>query len=121
MLNRRDFLKTGLTTGVGALPLLQEREGLAEASAEKEVARSTEDTVMMPLPARMPAEAASSRPWQHSIRRVGQTNMTEQDPAGMNVEEWANYWSAAKADIVFISVTGILAYYPSKVPFHKHG
>ena len=48
-------------------------------------------------------------------------NMTEHDPAVMNVEEWADYWHSAKVDIVYISVTGILAFYPSKVPFHRHG
>jgi hypothetical protein len=47
--------------------------------------------------------------------------MTEHDPAVMNIEEWADYWHSAKADIVFISVTGILAFYPSKVRFHRHG
>ena len=47
--------------------------------------------------------------------------MTEHDPAVMNVEEWADYWHSAKADIVFVSVTGILAFYPSKVKFHRHG
>jgi hypothetical protein len=39
----------------------------------------------------------------------------------MNIEEWANYWHSAGADIVFISVTGILVFYPSKVKFHRHG
>jgi hypothetical protein len=39
----------------------------------------------------------------------------------MNVDKWADYWSSAKADIVFVSVTGILAFYPSKVKFHRHG
>ena len=47
--------------------------------------------------------------------------MTEHDPAVMNIEEWADYWHSASADIVFVSVTGILAFYPSKVPFHRHG
>src|SRR5581483_1377038 len=28
---------------------------------------------------------------------------------------------AAKVDIVFVSVTGILAFYPSRVKFHRHG
>lgn len=60
-------------------------------------------------------------PWQQKIRRVGQINMTEYDPAVMNVDEWADYWHSAKADIVFVSVTGILAFYPSKVKFHRHG
>ena len=39
----------------------------------------------------------------------------------MNIEEWADYWHSAGADIVFVSVTGILAFYPSKVKFHRHG
>ena len=63
----------------------------------------------------------ATEPWQQKIRRVGQSNMTEHDPAVMNIEEWADYWHSAKADIVFISVTGILAFYPSKVKFHRHG
>jgi hypothetical protein len=60
-------------------------------------------------------------PWHQRIRRMGQINMTEHDPVSMNVEEWADYWASLKVDAVQISVTGILAFYPSKVPFHKHG
>ena len=69
----------------------------------------------------MPSIDPATEPWQQKIRRVAQSNMTEHDPAVMNIEEWADYWHSAKADIVFISVTGILAFYPSKVPFHRHG
>ncbi len=36
------------------------------------------------------------------------------------MEAWANYWASAKIGAVFISVTGIVAYYPSNVPFHRH-
>ena len=39
----------------------------------------------------------------------------------MNVEEWATYWHSCGAEIVFVSVTGILAFYPSKVKFHRPG
>jgi hypothetical protein len=59
-------------------------------------------------------------PWQQKIRQVGPTNLTEYDPAVMNVEQWADYLHAAKAGTVFVSVTGILAFYPSKVKFHRH-
>jgi hypothetical protein len=58
-------------------------------------------------------------PWHQTIRRVGQLNMTEHDPAVMNVEEWANYWAGLKVDAVLVSVTGILAFYPTRVPFHR--
>ena len=57
-------------------------------------------------------------PWQRKIRRIGQTNMTEHDPAVLDVEQWADYWASLKVDAVLISVTGILAFYPTKVPFH---
>jgi hypothetical protein len=47
--------------------------------------------------------------------------MTEHDPAVMNVEEWADYWTSLKVDAVLVSVTGILAFYQTKVPFHRKG
>ena len=70
------------------------------------------------------ASAAESKvqpdlPWHQKIRRVGQINMTEHDPAVLNVEEWADYWASLKTDAVLVSVTGILAFYPSAVPFHR--
>jgi hypothetical protein len=66
-------------------------------------------------------EADSPTPWHQNVRRVGQVNMTERDVLDLNIEQWADYWAKAKADAVMISVTGILAYYPTKVPFHKPG
>jgi hypothetical protein len=60
-------------------------------------------------------------PWQRKIRRLGQLNMTEHDPVTMNVEQWADYWASMKVDAVLVSVTGILAYYQTKVPFHRKG
>jgi hypothetical protein len=60
-------------------------------------------------------------PWSRRIRRVGQLNMTEHDPAVLDVEEWADYWASLKVDAVLVSVTGILAFYQTKVPFHRKG
>src|SRR6516225_4771408 len=77
----------------------------------------------------LPAAAAASSqllaqaeiPWQRKIRRLGQTNMTEHDPAVLDVEQWADYWASLKIDAVLVSVTGILAFYQTKVPFHRKG
>ena len=77
----------------------------------------------------LPAAAAASTqlfaqaeiPWQRKIRRLGQTNMTEHDPAVLDVEQWADYWASLKIDAVMVSVTGILAFYQTKVPFHRKG
>jgi hypothetical protein len=125
MLNRRTFLKTGLTTGAAAIPLSPALHALnpaltpAEQSAS--VAARESAAKLVPLPQRMPPLDPTTQPWQQRVRRVGQSNMTEHDPAVMNVEEWADYWHSTGADIVFVSVTGILAFYPSKVKFHRHG
>lgn len=67
------------------------------------------------------SNADQNIPWQRRLRRIGQTNFTEHDPAVFDVEGWADYWASVKVGAVFISVTGILAYYPSQVPFHRHG
>ena len=65
--------------------------------------------------------AQADLPWQRRIRRLGQLNMTEHDPAVMDVEAWAAYWASLKVDAVMISVTGILAFYQTQVPFHRKG
>ena len=62
------------------------------------------------------AAPGATDPWHQRIRRVGQINMTEHDPVSLNVD-----WASLKVNAVQISVTGILAFYPSKVPFHRHG
>ena len=115
MLNRRTFLRTS----AGVIPLAAGINGLAASSG-----LDGEETVRPPsggptpkltsLPQRRPAVDPATLPWQQRVRRVGQSNMTEHDPAVMNIEEWADYWHSADVDVVFISVTGILAFYPSK-------
>jgi hypothetical protein len=116
-MNRRNFLKSGVTAGMTPLTTGWNHLGAA-ALAGQEVPVSG---VVVALPERMAANNPSSEPWQQRIRRVGQTNFTEYDPAVMDVEQWADYWHGVKADIVYVSVTGILAFYPSKVRFHRHG
>lgn len=122
MLNRRTFLKTS----AAALPMTAALNALDPAltlSAEEVpvAAGGGSTSQLVPLPPRLAQIDEAREPWQQKIRRVGQSNMTEHDPAVMNIEEWADYWHHADADIVFISVTGILAFYPSKVKFHRHG
>jgi len=58
-------------------------------------------------------------PWHQRIRHVGQVNFNERDPVELDVEAWADYWASAKVDVVLVSVTGILAFYPTRVPFHR--
>ena len=124
MLNRRNFLKTSLQTGAAVIPVSAALQALDSSSllhAEEVVSANPSTLNLAPLPTRLAPVDPASEPWQKRVHRVGQSNMTEHDPAVMNIEEWADYWQSAQADVVFISVTGILAFYPSKVKFHRHG
>ena len=125
MLNRRNFIKAGVTAGAGVVPLtsaLNHLEAMPLASNYDAANQNADESKwkLVSLPQRVPARDQSTMPWQQKVRRVGQTNMTEYDPAVMNVEQWADYWHSAKVDVVFVSVTGILAFYPSEVKFHRH-
>ena len=107
MMNRRDLLKAG----AGSVPLLAGAAGLSESM-------NGLDGIAGGL---LQSPQDASLPWQRRVRRAGQLNMTEHDPVSMDVEAWADYWAKLKVDITFISVTGILAYYQTKVPFHRKG
>lgn len=121
MVNRRSFLKTGAAVVAAAPAVLSEFDSVSlNAEATPNPAREFPETLTS-LPPRLPAIQPAALSWQQKVRRVGQTNMTEHDPAVMDVQAWADYWHTAGADVVFVSVTGILAFYPSKVPFHRHG
>ena len=118
MLNRRRFL----TIGAGALPLAGALDTLGSIGAVPAIAGGAETVpTLVALPPRLAAVDTAALPWQQKVRRVGQSNMTEHDPAVMDIEKWAEYWHSIGTDIVFVSVTGILAFYPSKVKFHRHG
>jgi hypothetical protein len=70
------------------------------------------------LPARAAAAlAARPQPWYRTIKRIGQTNFNERDPESGNVEAWADYWASAKVQAIALSVSGPVAFYPTKVPF----
>jgi hypothetical protein len=122
MLNRRTFLRAGLTTGAAALPMAAALEALHPAlAASAPQAEAASAPKLVPLPPRLAPIDPGTEPWQQRVRRVGQSNMTEHDPAVMDIEQWADYWHSSGADLVYISVTGILAFYPSRVRFHRHG
>jgi hypothetical protein len=91
MLNRRTFLKTSAVS----LPLAAAAHRLQPATISAETiadaAISGTAPKLIPLPARLAAVDPSTLPWEQNIRRVGQSNMTEHDPAVMNIEEWAAY------------------------------
>src|ERR1039458_7789235 len=94
-MDRRRFLKTAAAT----VPLVRSGDSfvLAQSAATAGADSSASH------------QASADLPWQKTLRRIGQTNFTEHDPAVFDIEGWANYWSSAKVGAVFISITGIKA------------
>jgi hypothetical protein len=62
---------------------------------------------------------AQDQPWHQNIRRVGQMNFNELDPTSLDVDAWVRAWEDLRIDTVLLSVTGIIAFYPTDVPFHR--
>jgi hypothetical protein len=59
-----------------------------------------------------------AEPWYARMRRCGQINVNEKDPLDMDVEAWADYWASLKVDAVLLGGGGIVAFYPTNVPYH---
>lgn len=74
---------------------------------------------LAPLAAAAPARKTEGTPWHRNLRRVAHFNFNERDPLDLNVDAWADCCASFKPDAVALSVTGILAFYPSDVPFHR--
>jgi hypothetical protein len=60
----------------------------------------------------------AGRPWFRSTRRWVQTNLNEQDPATYDSAVWADYWQRVRAEGVIVNAGGIVAFYPSRFPWH---
>lgn len=69
-----------------------------------------------PLPASGPAPQDQA-PWYTRIRAIGQTNFNERDPEKGNVKAWADYWASVGVEALALSVSGPVAFYPTKVPY----
>jgi len=57
-------------------------------------------------------------PWYAVMRRCGQINYNEHDPLTMDAEAWGDYWASLKVDAVLLNGGGIVAFYPTQVPYH---
>src|SRR4051812_14860850 len=98
--NRREFtlLGTGTVLSAATPPVLGELLQQAPASG---------------------GTKSAELPWYRRIRRVGQTNFNEKDPLNANVDAWADYWASAKVEAVALSVSGLIAFYPTEVPLFR--
>lgn len=57
-------------------------------------------------------------PWYATMRRCGQINYNERDPLTIDANAWADYWQSLKVDAVLLNGGGIVAFYPTQIPYH---
>jgi hypothetical protein len=81
MLNRRTFFKTSAASPPLAAAIQTLNPATISAETIADAAISGTAPKLIPLPTRLAAVDPSTLPWQQNIRRVGQSNMTEHDPA----------------------------------------
>src|SRR5437764_13367389 len=62
--------------------------------------------------------AGSDPGWFDRPMRWAQLNLTEDDPANMDVRFWLDYFKRIHADAACLSAGGVVAFYPTKVQFH---
>ena len=58
------------------------------------------------------------KPWYTVMRRCGQINFNERDPLTLNADAWMDYWASLKVNAVLLNGGGIVAFYPTEVPYH---
>jgi Hypothetical glycosyl hydrolase 6 len=59
----------------------------------------------------------AGKPWYATMRRCGQLNFNERDPLALNAAEWMDFWASLKMNAVLLNGGGIVAFYPTKVPY----
>jgi hypothetical protein len=91
------------------------REFIAASSVPlaARLAGHTPDTIRAPIEGK-----AEGRPWYATMRRCGQININERDPLDMDVNAWIDYWASLKVDALLLNGGGIVAYYPTDIPYH---
>jgi hypothetical protein len=62
--------------------------------------------------------SATDPGWFDRPMRWAQLNLTEDDPANMDVHFWLDYFKRIHADAACLSAGGVVAFYPTKIPFH---
>ncbi len=62
--------------------------------------------------------ARPAGPWYATMRRCGQINFNERDPLTLSIDDWLGYWVSLKVDALLLNGGGIVAFYPTQIPYH---
>ena len=59
------------------------------------------------------------KPWYLGVRRIAKLFMVENDPMAYDRDFWIDYFEKTCVDAVNLCAGGIVAFYPTKLPFHR--
>lgn len=79
---------------------------------------ATSFALSLPGGAALFAQGSSDKDWFDRPMRWAQLNLVESDPAKMDRAFWLDYFKRIHADAACLSAGGVVAFYPTKVPFH---
>jgi hypothetical protein len=65
------------------------------------------------------AQLAAEPGWFDKPMRWAQLNSTEDDAAGMDIPFWLDYFTRIHADALCITAGGVVAFYPTKIEYHR--
>ncbi len=60
----------------------------------------------------------SAAPWYRRTQRWMQTNIAEMDITRYDIPWWREQWKRTKTQGIVVNAGGIVAFYPTKIPFH---
>lgn len=60
-----------------------------------------------------------NKAWYEKVNRIGKLFMVENDPGAYDYNFWVDYFQRTYVDCINICAGGIVAFYPTKVPFHR--
>jgi hypothetical protein len=64
------------------------------------------------------AAASNEEPWFDRPMRWAQLVLVENDPGRFDPDFWLDYFKRVHADAACLSAGGVVAYYPTKIPYH---
>jgi hypothetical protein len=116
--NPRYFPKTLNTNSRSLLPV--SRRTFLRQAAIASAAASGGVLPANPAEGTQPAKDDGKKiPWFRRALRWGQTNITELDITRYDIPWWREYWKRTRVQGVIINAGGIVAYYPTHIPYHK--
>ncbi len=99
------------------MPPVTRREFIAVSTASLAIL-STSDLLGL---SQVSSSTGTGKPWYSTVRRCGQLNFNESDPLTVDINAWMDYWVSLKVNAVMIGGGGIVASYPTNVPYHHRG